>query len=522
MKARLLLGLCVTVAACGEAPSQPKSPQTNAPVPSATRPAAPVSEAPDRGALPKPVAVPAWAPPKPEIFSLSNGMKVYFVQQGPTPLVSVLLLFPRGAASDPKGKAGLTALTADLLDEGAGGKDALALSEELQRLGTDYSASADVDSVLLAMNTIADSLEPSVKILADIARKPALDAKEFARRKEQRIADALAAESEPSSARAIVLREVLFGDGYGSWLASGTRPTLGRIGLQDVKAQYGKLFVPEGAAFIVVGGVEAAPVQRALEASFGDWQGRASAKPAALSTKPPDKGVFIIDFPGTTQSSVTVARTAPGETTPDYFPAMIMSRVLGEAFTSRLNLNLREAKGYTYGASSSFRRWRDAGLFALSASVKRETTRPSVDAMLEEVRDLCGSRPITGQERDEAVGGLLLGFPGRFERGAGVADQLSALPLYARPDDWLEKWPERVKAVDVASVNQVAKGYCNPDDFVVVIAGDREIVEPTLDGLGRKIFYYDAQGTRLSGPPKRAAKPAKKADGAAPKKSARK
>lgn len=480
---------------CGGAQQEPAKLPPLPPAPT-TAPTTARGDAPDRAKLPAPAPTPAWALPPPEIFALKNGMKVYFVKQGPTPLVSVVLVVPRGSATDPKGKAGLTALTADMLDEGAGGKDSLALSEELQRLGTDYSANADVDNVMLAMNTIADSLEPSVKLLADIVQKPAFDPKEFQRRKDQRIADALAAESEPASARAIVLRRALFGDGYGSDLASGTRPSLSKLQLADVKAHYRALFAPEGAAFVVVGGIDKEPVKQALEASFGEWSGAAKAKSPAVSSAKPEKAVFFVDFPGATQTAMTIARRAPGEGTPEYFPALVMSRVFGEAFTSRLNLNLREAKGYTYGAGSSFRRFKDTGLFGLSASVKREATRPSIDESFKELRDLCASRPISAQERDEAVGGLLLGFPGRFERGGDVAGQLAAIPLYSRPDDWLEKWSERVKAVTVEQANELAKGYCNPDEFVVVLAGDRKVVEPTLEGLDRKLLFFDAQGNR--------------------------
>lgn len=478
---------------CAGAPPEPAKPLPPLPAPTPTPAPASVA-APDRARLPAPAATPAWALTKPEIFTLTNGMKVFFVEQGPTPLVSVLLVLPRGGATDPKGKAGLTALTADLLDEGAGGKDALELSEELQRIGTDYAASADVDNVMLAMNTIADSFEPSVKLLADIAIRPKLDAKEFARRKDQRIADALSAESEPASARAVVLRKALFASGYASELASGTRTTLGRISLGDVKAQYHAVFAAEGASLIVVGGIDRESVKRALEQSFGAWKGSAKAKDGAVSAHKPEKAIFFVDFPGATQTSMTIATRAQGEGASDYFQALVMSRVLGEAFTSRLNLNLREAKGYTYGAGSSFRRFKALGLFGLSANVKRETTLPSIEESFKELRDLCASRPISETERNEAVNGLLLGFPGRFEHGGDVAGQLANIPLYGRAEDWLETWSSKVKAISVGQANEAAKSYCNPDDYVVVLAGDRKAVAPTLTGLERKVLYFDAQG----------------------------
>ncbi len=228
------------------------------------------------------------------------------------------------------------------------------------------------------------------------------------------------------------------------------------------------------------------------------------------------RGIYFVDFPGTTQSALSLARRAAPENAPEHFPAMIFARAFGEAFTSRLNLNLREDKGYTYGARASFNRWKDAGYFALGASVKLETTRASIDESLKELREVCSTRPLTAKERDEAQGGLLLGFPARFESGEQVAKQLADLPLYGRPDDWLERWPSRVKAVTLVQANQVAKSYCDPNEFVIVIAGDGAVVEPTLEGLELPVTYYDAQGNKLPGRPARkpvAKKPAAKKPG---------
>ncbi len=237
MSARVAtLSAALVAAAASCTPASPvEHPQGEpAPLPTGTA-TGQAASAPDYSQLPVPTNLPSWTLPKPEIFALSNGMRVYFEKQGPTPLVSILLVVPRGSATDPKGKAGLTSLTADLLDEGAAGKDALTLGDELQRLGTDYSASTDVDSVTFTMNTIAENLAESARLLSDIVRRPNLDFKEFQRRKDQRIAEALANESEPTSARAIVQRKVLFGDGYAGSATSGVRSSLSRLTLPDVE-----------------------------------------------------------------------------------------------------------------------------------------------------------------------------------------------------------------------------------------------------------------------------------------------
>ncbi len=492
MKRFVLLSLLV--GACGTRPpaESPLSPEA----PPVRPPGLEVLAPPDRSKLPEPAPSPTWALPTAKTFALANGLKVYHLKQGATPLVAMLLVLPRGAATDPKDKSGLTALTTDLLDEGAGGKSALELSEELQRLGTDYGGGTDVDQITLAMNTIAGSFAPSVELLADIVRRPELSNAEFSRRKQQRIAEAIASESEPTHGRAVVLRRALYGDGYGGALPSGTKDSLAKIQLADVKKHYASMFVAEGAAMIVVGGIEEKVVKAVLEKAFGDWTGKAAVSEAPIADPPPSKPIYFINYPDASQSAIAVARRAPGETTEEYFPAMVFSRAFGEAFTSRVNLNLREDKGYTYGARSSFSRWNKAGFFATAASVKREVTRESLSEVMKELDDVCRERPLTAQERDDAVNGLLLGYPGRFERNNDVASQLATLPVHGRPGDWFEKWPTNVKAVDLAAANAIAKRYCGKDDVVVVVAGDRKVVEPTLAELGRPVVHYDPRGNK--------------------------
>jgi zinc protease len=452
---------------------------------------------PDRSKLPEPSKPRSWAPPVPQSWRLRNGIRVWYLEQGPTPLVTLMLVGLRGSATDPAGQAGLTELTADMLDEGAAGLTALQISERLQELATDYTAAADVDPVLLIMHLLADTFEPSAQLLGDMVLRPEFPKAEFDRRKQQRIAEALANESQPSWARAVALRRVLFGDGYASELSSGTRRTLGNLTLRRVKAHYRKLFAPDSVQFVVVGGVAAELVRQALEAAFGDWKGQAGAAEAPLSAEEPRGIVAIVDFPEATQSVLAVARRAEGAASPDYFPELVYNRELGGAFSSRLNLNLREDKGYTYGARSLFRRWRDAGYFGLFADVQTAATRASVDESVREVADFCRDRPLTTEQRDEAVSGLLLGFPGRFERVSTVAARFSTLPVLGRPADWFARWSARVQAVDLAAANRVARKYCAPDQYVVVIAGDRKSIEPQLEGVGQSIVHYDAQGNRL-------------------------
>lgn len=476
---------------------------TPRPAPLAPPPAA-TSEAPparasrvDRSRLPEPSPIKAWTPPTPRVVVLKNGIKVWHIERGTTPLVSLLAVVPRGSAADPKGKAGTTYLMADMLDEGAGKLGALELSEELQRLATDYSAGVDVDYVMLAMDMLAENYDRSVELLADMMRRPRYDAAEFKRRKDYFVAQALSNESQPQAARSLAMLDVLFGEGYAGNVAQGTRTSLEGVTLADVKAQYRRLMVPDGLELIVVGGLEANAAVATLERVFGDWRGKASAVEQAVTDAPSPAGVYVVDFPGAAQSVLSVVARAPGASSDSYFPAMVFSRSFGEAFTSRVNLNLREDKGYSYGANSSFNRYRRIGHFSVSTSVKTDVTRASVDEIFRELGDLCEKRPITGEERNQAVSGLLLGFPGRFETLGGMAQQFASVVVHQRPVDWYDRWPGAVEAIDVGAANRVARENCDSKLFSVVLAGDRAAIEPSLAGLGRPIVAYDRQGRRI-------------------------
>jgi zinc protease len=449
---------------------------------------------PDRSRLPDPSEAVDWRLPKVNTWTMANGMEVWHLEQRAVPLVSLRMVFPNGSATDPPSKAGLTGLMADMLDEGAGDRSALELSEALQRLATDYNASPDVDGVMARLDMLADKVGPSLEILADILRRPRLPADELQRRKGLWVAQAISRESNPGAVQALIERRVLYGDCYCGWSSYGTKSTLKRITLGDVKRHYRALIQPEGVKVIVVGAIDAATLEKELEDKLGDWKGSPTVEPAEVKEAPlPSGAVYLADFPEATQSAVSVTRRAPGVGAADYFASQIFNWALGGAFSSRLNLNLREDKGYTYGARSGFERNRDAGLFSLSSKVKRETTRASIDEMLKELEAIGSGQPLSAREHEEAVDGLMLGFPGRFERLSSTAAQLAYQAEVGRSANWLGKWPQRLREVDLEAARQSAVAQSKLDDYVIVVAGDRAKIAGSLDGLG-PIYTCDAEG----------------------------
>jgi zinc protease len=452
--------------------------------------------APDRSGLPKPGPSGIWAPPAPTAWQLPGGARVLHRTHGSVPLVSLYLVIPRGAETDPVKQAGLSYLMGDLLDEGAGKLSALELNERLQLLATDLAVSVSVDYVLVAMNTIVENFAASVDLLADVVRRPRFEESEFQRRKAQLISQALASEADPHTGRRAALYTGLFGDGYAGSVPSGTRDSLATITLADVKAQFARLMVGQGATFVVAGGITKEAVAEPLQRNFGDWGGTAKVEARPLAPDTAGKKLYFVDYPGAAQSVIAVARRVPGADADDLFPANVFNRSFGESFTSRINLNLREDKGYTYGASSAFQRFRKSGIFGVFSDVRTDVTRASLDEVLRELDDVCGPRPLTEAERDSSVGGLLLGYPSTFESIGLVALRFAQLPIYDRPLDWYERWPERVAAVTLEQANEVGKRYCDRSQFMLAVAGDKAKVAPTLEGIGYEWVELDARGRK--------------------------
>jgi zinc protease len=492
---RAALGaLCLGLSACGG--SQAAAPAAAAAATTAAG-AAPAAAGPDRSALPEPGPPAAWAPPSPTAWKLGPASRVLYRKHGNVPLVSLLLVIPRGSETDPQGRDGLTSVMTDLLDEGAGQLDALGLSERLQSLATDLRISTSTDAVLIGMQLIAENFAPSVDILADVVRRPKLDEKEFQRRKAQLISQAIAGEADPHYGRRSAMYRALFGKGYAGALPTGTRDTLEAISYADVKAHYKRIIVGEGATFVVTGGIEQDVVAEQLKRAFGDWAGQASAEPRAVTPSASGGKLYFVNYPGAAQSVIGLVRRAPGADAEDLFPATIFNRSFGEAFTSRVNLNLREDKGYTYGAVTMFQRFRQTGFFGIFSDVRSDVTRQSLDEVLHELADICGSRPLVAQERDDSVNGLLLGYPSTFESIELLGSRFSQIPIYNRPLDWFERWPSRVSAVTLDQANQAAHSYCQRSDFAMVVAGDGAKVIPTLDGIGFDLVKMDPRGQPL-------------------------
>jgi zinc protease len=291
--------------------------------------------------LPTPGPAPDWAPPAANRITLENGLSVWQMKHGVTPLVSIHLVLPTGAALDPPNKAGLALLTADMLDEGAGKYSALQLNERLGELATDYSSSAGVDYILLSMEALSENLEESLEILGDIVMRPQLTKTEFERRKQHHLAEAVSNQDDQDAARSNALSRVLFSQNYAGLPPGGTEKTLSEITWDDVKKHARALAIPDGAHLVVAGMTDETKTLDVVKKFLGKWKGK--RKPTELRVAEPQKGgrAYLIDFPGAAQSSLAIATRAGSNADPNHLAEEVMNQKLGESFTGRINMNLR-------------------------------------------------------------------------------------------------------------------------------------------------------------------------------------
>ena len=486
------LGAVLSLGAC--------TPKPLAPTPGPATPSAVVPPQVDAryAHLPKPLAPPQFTAPAATRTQLENGLSNWHMKQADTPLVAVHLMLKTGSSADPQGKEGLSVITADLLDEGAGKLGALELSDALGELSTDYSSSAGVDYVLLSMNALAENLEPSLALLAEIVQKPRLERAEFERRREHHVAMAMSSRDDPRDARGRALATALFGNGYAGRPPSGTVDSLKAITHFDVKTQAKALTVPDGAHLILAGGVEQSVGQKLIERYFGSWSGKSKSQEPHLNDEPEGRVAYVIDFPGATQSSLAVARRAGADGDPNYFAEEVMNDRLGGSFTSRINMNLREDKGYTYVAQSVFKRYHYAGYLGIFSDVISDATAASIKEIWNELGAVCERRPLSDDERNEAVEGMLLGFVMDFAETESVGLRLASLPLRDRPVDFWSTWPEQVARVTTVRANEVAQPYCDVGQFSVVAAGDAQKLTPELQALGLQVVQMDRDGHQKS------------------------
>jgi zinc protease len=432
---------------------------------------------------------PAPTTPRPYHFPafgrtvLRNGMSLWLVPLPDRELTSVHIVFDAGAAAEDEAEGGVAALTAQLLVTGTRRLDANAFAETTERLGIDVSAESNWDSARAAFQAVAEHLSPGLALLAEMVREPRLDAGEFERLRGERLAEILQSRADPGALADETFIAQLYADASAYRRpAAGLPESVGPLTPDAARRFHAGQYAPERAHLIVAGRFSIDDASAEADRLFGDWRGAGGGhRPIVPEPSSRERRVVIVDRPGSVQSEIRVGRVGIDRYDPQFFPALVMTTILGGVFGSRLNMRLREELGYTYGAHAAFDPRRSAGPFAARTAVQTPVTAEAVVEVIDQLERMRSEPPDEAEVREKRD--YLVGtFPLRFETTGGIAAAVEPLAIYGLPDDWWARYRERLEAVDAAAVRVAADALIRPDELLVVVVGDAALIrEPLTD-----------------------------------------
>ena len=444
---------------------------------------------------------PAPLPPRPISIptrnetTLANGLKLVVVEDTRLPLVSYRLAFRVGGAFDPPEVPGLLDLLAGLMPEGTASRTSKEIADQIARMGASISAGANSDYTIVGASALSQFNDPVMDLLAEVALEPSFPENEVALAKQNTKESLRQQRAQPSFLASEMVSRVMFGDHPYSVVAP-TPESIDRASRDEFVRFHRSKLVPNNAVFIVVGNVRYEDILKRTESLFSTWQRGedvvANFPPPPVRTK---RTAYLVDRPGSAQSNIVIANSGITRTNPDYFSLLLMHTVLGANASSRLFMNLREDKGYTYGAYSNLDARRSAGTFRCTAEVRTPVTGDSIKEFFYEL-DRIRKEPVSAKEIADAKSYLTGVFPIRLETQEGLTDQLVQTKMLNLPDDYLERYRDRVQAVTVEDIQRIAQMYVKPDEAALIVVGDGASVLEQMKPYCEDIEVYNTAGKR--------------------------
>jgi zinc protease len=451
----------------------------------------------DRTKMPAPgktpeLRVPAWTK-----TSLANGADLIVSEKHDLPLVSFSITFLGGANQfESAERTGLASITAAMMSEGTKSKDGEALSNALQLLGTSVSTSIGGESGSMSFVATAGKFDQTLTILSDVLLNSTFPADALERLRAQRLVALTQARAQAGAIAGRVFPKVLYGPSH-PYGRVATEDSIKAVTRDDVAAFHAQYFQPGRALVTVVGDVTAAGVKPVVEKALAAWT-KAGARPTFTYPTLPERQkttIFLVDRPGAAQSTVAIGHPGPPRSTPDYYAMQVMNTMLGGMFQSRLNANIREEKGYSYGVSSGFAFGKGPGAFRAGGDIVGEKTDAALVEFMKELRGILGERPVTDDELQTAKDSLIQRLPGTFASVTAINGALTTLWSQGLADDYYQQYAKAVAAVTKADVMRVAKKYIEIDRLAIVIVGDRQSIEAPLKATNiAPIAYLDIEG----------------------------
>ncbi|NIN71865.1 MAG: hypothetical protein GTO46_08030 [Gemmatimonadetes bacterium] len=436
------------------------------------------SRRPKAGPLPK-IVLPAF-----KRFRLSNGLTVLTVRHDDMPEVSARLVLPFGAYEDAREHAGTGLLTARALTEGTRERSAREVAEWLDYLGARFSLDVDHDATVVSLHFLTQVMDGAFGLLGEVVARPAFDPAEVGRLRDERLDEIASGLDEPRIVASLRLGEATFGSHPYGMRAGGVEETVREIDAEVLSDFHSRFYRPSGATLVLVGDLpELDGLEDRLEDAFGAWQGDPDPATAVAEPEPiEERRLWAVPWPGP-QSEIRLGGIGIARLDPDYYATLIMNAIFGGLFSSRINMNLREDKGWTYGVSSRFDARRRSGPFFVATAVDAAVSADAVDEIVGEMQRM-ESEPPGDEEMELAVNAVTLSLPRLFETVDQVSGRIAHQVVYGLPDDYWETYVDRFRAVTAADVQRVAGRFLDSERSAVVVVGPVEGFRPQLEALG--------------------------------------
>jgi zinc protease len=433
-----------------------------------------------RATPPGPGPVSKLALPVPQRFALANGLTVMLLEQHKLPVISASLVVLRGSEANSPALPGLAAFTADMLDEGTATRSALQLADDAAQIGASLRAGSSSDASNIGISALRKDADAAFGLIADVALRPAFAQTELDRLRNERQTTLLQQRDNPGALAARVFSRVLYGDAhpYG-FIELGTEGSLKAIKREDLQQFWQAGYTPGNSALVVSGDLTAEDLRKLAEQHFGQWTGTASTVQLPTPQAPAARRIYVVDKPGAPQTALRIGQVGVPRSNPDYVSLEVMNAGLGGLFSSRINMNLREQHGYTYGAGSGFAYRRGPGPFNIGTSVRADVTAPAIREVFKEVERMRTS-PVSADELATAKDSFSRSLPGLFETSGQSVGSIAQLFLYGLPLDYYSSLPASIDKIGAADVQRVAAQYLQPDKMTVVAVGDRRKIAPDL------------------------------------------
>ena len=442
----------------------------------------------DRSGLPEVADFPDASFPELQRATLSNGLEIVLAERSSVPLVEFDLLVDAGYASDQLATPGTASLAMNVMDEGTATRSSLEISEALDNLGANLSTGSNLDVSIVALSALKENLAPSLDLFADVILNPAFPEQEFARLQREQLARIQREKQTPVQMALRVFPGLLYGEGHAysnPLTGSGTEAMVTALTRDDLARFHATWFKPNNATLVVAGDITMDELRPMLESRFDGWDaGDVPQKNIASVDVPQQETIYLLDRPGSAQSIIFAGHVAPPKANPDEFAIQSMNSVLGGTFTSRVNMNLREDKGWSYGAFTLMLDAEGPRPFIAYAPVQTDQTAPSMQELRSELQGITSAAPVTDDELAKTKNEQTLTLPGQFETISAVGSAVGEIVRFGLPDDYYDTFAENVRGLTLTDLNAAAQDVVRPDGLVWVVVGDREVIEPSIRALG--------------------------------------